>query len=607
MDTPMHAHIQDATGPGLVDISTYSLEWQADDPACALHTDLYGCFADRLGHRGGNNTAPWQVVPSGGPISHQSQGTPCHLEVTAATTDPSSLASPALYRQHISDCLHQQIWWYPILYPQQPGSQDLVSLLQPPYPPIHSLRPFTIQPGGRPLSPDDSPERLGNHTTDVQPTRPNVGPPLHRPLRISNQHQDSPALRHLAPPPERSLDQRLLTGLAQHPGSPVPLPSVEPPPSPTTASGRHPDHAELANSPLVADSPDVDTISSTPPPTHRHFTRSKRSRDDDDVAFDRLEHLSKRIRTTTLDTDVMDTITTASSQLSRNRSYTPHQQRFHLYCHSIGRSPDVPHLPTILNFLQSERNLKSWSVGSTRNAKTAIFDLYSPTEKTALYNDRLHVEYVKALKASHVPRHQAFDYDLSPIFTHILSLVSNQAMSFLQLSGKTAWLPPPFGPPPRRFRSVQGCSYIKTVTIQPHTDSDLCPVAAFTSYCHRFAAQPARRPHPSRPHLTLNYLFRHRDTPTTPVVSTTIARHINSIMDLIGKPGSVPVPKARALASTLAAQAGLKVDDIVAHGSWSSVATFSNFYRLSSESQTNFTTSTLDQQPRSQSGKCNVM
>ncbi|CAO3601266.1 unnamed protein product [Absidia cylindrospora] len=88
----------------------------------------------------------------------------------------------------------------------------------------------------------------------------------------------------------------------------------------------------------------------------------------------------------------------------------------------------------------------------------------------------------------------------------------------------------------------QGFTYTKSLTIQPHTDSDLCPVAAYTTYFQRFASQPARQSYPPRSHLTLNYPFRNRDTVDTPVVSTTIARHIHSIMDLIGKPNSAQSP-----------------------------------------------------------------
>ena len=47
--------------------------------------------------------------------------------------------------------------------------------------------------------------------------------------------------------------------------------------------------------------------------------------------------------------------------------------------------------------------------------------------------------------------------------------------------------------------------------------------------------------------------------------------------------------RARALGSSRAIVAGASVDDVVKHGNWSSQAVFNTFYRLSTESQTNFT------------------
>ncbi|CEG76408.1 hypothetical protein RMATCC62417_11307 [Rhizopus microsporus] len=73
------------------------------------------------------------------------------------------------------------------------------------------------------------------------------------------------------------------------------------------------------------------------------------------------------------------------------------------------------------------------------------------------------------------------------------------------------------------------------------------------------------------------------------------------------KPAQASVPKARELAATLAAQAGVSVDNIVTHGPWSSRDIFEHYYRLSSATSTNFSVSTLDQQPRSRLTKCNVM
>ncbi|CEJ00106.1 hypothetical protein RMCBS344292_14173 [Rhizopus microsporus] len=78
-------------------------------------------------------------------------------------------------------------------------------------------------------------------------------------------------------------------------------------------------------------------------------------------------------------------------------------------------------------------------------------------------------------------------------------------------------------------------------------------------------------------------------------------------MTKVGRPAQAPLPKARGLAATLAAQAGVSVDSIASHGSWSSCDIFEHYHRLSSATSTNFSVFTLDQQPRSRLTKHNVM
>ncbi|KAI7889730.1 uncharacterized protein EV154DRAFT_423322 [Mucor mucedo] len=78
-------------------------------------------------------------------------------------------------------------------------------------------------------------------------------------------------------------------------------------------------------------------------------------------------------------------------------------------------------------------------------------------------------------------------------------------------------------------------------------------------------------------------------------------------MKYVGRtPPSAPVPKARVLGATLVALNAISVDQIVAHGNWSSRSIFEDFYRISVASNTNCTKSTL-KIPQSSSSKCNIM
>ncbi|KAF7732071.1 hypothetical protein EC973_006326 [Apophysomyces ossiformis] len=88
-------------------------------------------------------------------------------------------------------------------------------------------------------------------------------------------------------------------------------------------------------------------------------------------------------------------------------------------------------------------------------------------------------------------------------------------------------------------------------------------------------------------------LFVIFETPSNTSVQQRISKHIQSIMVLLPQVSNQHRIKARALGSSRAVRAGAGVDDVVTHGFWSSKTMFDTFYRLSRETQTNFTTLAL--------------
>ncbi|CEG84827.1 hypothetical protein RMATCC62417_18579 [Rhizopus microsporus] len=153
----------------------------------------------------------------------------------------------------------------------------------------------------------------------------------------------------------------------------------------------------------------------------------------------------------------------------------------------------------------------------------------------------------------------------------------------------------------------RGQRIIKAITIHPHHNLLLCPVAAFEAYKSRIAYSICITEHPIFPNQQLHRFLRSIKYHSIPIGAERISHYIKQIMVRAAKPAQAPVPKARGLATTLAAQADASVDNIVAHGSWSSRDIFEHYYRLSFATSTNFSVSTLDQQPRSRLTKCNVM
>ncbi|KAF1807773.1 hypothetical protein V8B55DRAFT_1319799 [Mucor lusitanicus] len=154
----------------------------------------------------------------------------------------------------------------------------------------------------------------------------------------------------------------------------------------------------------------------------------------------------------------------------------------------------------------------------------------------------------------------------------------------------------------------QGSRITKTVTIHPHANHLICPVSAYKEYQCRVASSAVLVPYPVLPDVRIHAFRRSLKNHSAPIGPERISKHIQPIMQFVSRPAGCPLPEARALGATLAAQqAGVSVDDIVVHGNWSSQDLFENFYRISSTTANDFTTQTLNQQQRSPPTKCNVM
>ncbi|CAO3608961.1 unnamed protein product [Cunninghamella blakesleeana] len=152
----------------------------------------------------------------------------------------------------------------------------------------------------------------------------------------------------------------------------------------------------------------------------------------------------------------------------------------------------------------------------------------------------------------------------------------------------------------------KGLHITRNVAIHPHPSKALCPVDAYSEYVKRINKVKCITNHPIINTITLNRCFRHVLHPHKPLQSERISKYIQMIMKKVKRPNGAPIPKSRALASTLAAKAGVPIDDIVAHGHWSSRDIFEQFYRISAQG-TNMTEETLNEQLISRTAKCNMM
>ncbi|KAG0310922.1 hypothetical protein BG000_006864 [Podila horticola] len=121
----------------------------------------------------------------------------------------------------------------------------------------------------------------------------------------------------------------------------------------------------------------------------------------------------------------------------------------------------------------------------------------------------------------------------------------------------------------------------------------MCPVATFTEYYTRIVDITCSVPHPKAKSVLYVPLIRNCKDLAQPVGKDTISRHARLLNDLLQLPKDMKAPRGHATGSSAAHQAGVPSSDITAYANWSSSVLFDKFYRLGSNTSTNFTTTVL--------------
>jgi len=314
--------------------------------------------------------------------------------------------------------------------------------------------------------------------------------------------------------------------------------------------------------------------------------------------------------------------------------------QFEQWCLSQHVNPDTPTAEDLIDFVEDLADQRDWTPSTANTVMSQVARLLATQLRTHIQSQPVYIQFHRNNRLSIIQPVRDGSYDLTPVISHLRALGRNESLRPRELARKTAWLLALIGllrPSDlarvdlpscqfdRSFRTSShpivlaivapkekrnGSAYTRTVTFHPHTDKILCPVAAFYAYLRQFERRDlaVASPHPARPAHNIVPMFRMLAHPKRPVMASTISSYIRDIMIRVRRdPPTLKVPKARALGATLAAQAGVNVDDIVARGAWSSRETFEYFYRLSSRQHTNFTMSTLDDPNSQQSSQCSMM
>jgi hypothetical protein len=568
----------------------------------------------RLGHSRRPPLLEWPVDIGRTTTSHQPKRALDNME-SPPIASMDRLDDSDTLRQHHSDRVCQQVRRHSLTPPSRNCSEDMELLFadEDPNPPeLHSV---PLQSSRCSIQEEDDATGVENCADLLQAAEQEMGSSLDRHVRQSIE-PPSPQICVMGTGSGSVCNGCNVVQLEQS-GSSLHLPTMEPSApgdlqASTRTSSGNTDNPLVADSDLVPDAPpdSVPTTASNSsqdgPPSSR-LPRKRPARESSLVA-DRLEHKIRRLEESGADTSVTDLVMRANPK--RYLRYAQVQAKFLGWCRD--HEADPSEAASVLNFLAHGREHFNWSIQTLLNYRSSIADMFD--DRSTILEFWPLRTFFQAVQDTTIRSHNSTPVDIAPIIRHLHQLGPNHSMSLPDLTAKLCWLLGVCGfmrpsdiervdldksslhlqdkvvltvvaPKEKRL----GQRIHKDVTIRQHSDPLLCPVATLRSYLDRHAHRPCQFPHPVLPHVHINYLVRDIRDYHRPVYAQRISNHIKTIMSLLPNHPPRGRLRARALGSTRALLAGASTDAVVNHGHWSSQSIFDNFYRLSTESTTNFT------------------
>jgi hypothetical protein len=607
-------------GPGLVGNSVDEMEWTTPFTATTCYSGLYGRRRlgvwDRLEHE----TYSWDLVQGGVDAPYQRQGATRHRKDISPYLHTGEPPSTAMYGQHGSHSSYQKIWRNTVGRTEPDSPEDLAILFCKLNTAINSLRAIETEPSRCTIASTVATDRMATTSSLVSTTGSTMGTTLDRPICFAND-QSTTAICNMGLSSDGIVDQCIQPGLEPSTRTTFPSPSLELNYSYSGSDvdqqqqGSNVHNTQLAIRSVVPDAVTVDTPTSDGTSTPRRSQGTKRSYSEEECVMvsagvDDQPHPDKKLR------------------WSNNKQIKQQQQKFANWLQDQEEDDSPISMKLILEFIQGN----SWSFNTSCQYIHRIIQMYPSQTRYELQKDDAYKSFLQDGKRNTLRPFKHYHYNIQPALQHLISMGTNSTLSPTDLTAKLAWLLSMAGffrpsdlarvdidkstfttgnilhlvvicPKERR----RGQPIWRSVAIHPHDNPLLCPVQLYKDYCSRVANTPCIVSHPTMPNTTLNALVRSVKQPSKALTPERISKYVKQIMTQVERSDpTAPIPKARALGATLAALNGISVDQILAHGNWSSRAIFEDFYRISVSNNTNFTNSTLEI-PQSSSSKCNVM
>ncbi|KAI9495716.1 hypothetical protein BDB00DRAFT_897580 [Zychaea mexicana] len=307
--------------------------------------------------------------------------------------------------------------------------------------------------------------------------------------------------------------------------------------------------------------------------------------------YDRLELKRRRLTASGLSTDATSIMLDPAHTQQRNAHYQPIQPRYICWTRQHDIDPFVANPAQLVNFLAYGHVHLGWATGTCANYRSAILDLYDDTSSFA--NDTHYKDFFSALNDQTIRSFDRPRYDIQPVIRNIVDLGNNLTMCAIDLTCKLCFLLAITGflrpsdieriddgrtnvtdrhlrlviARPKEKRYQQRIE--KVIHIHRHETSLLCLVQTYVDYHTRFCQTPCRRSYPfnNGPRQYVYKLIWVVHNNNTAISAERISNHIKRFLDMIPRPEGTARPKARALGSTAAVQAGASLDDVLIYGS----------------------------------------
>jgi hypothetical protein len=251
--------------------------------------------------------------------------------------------------------------------------------------------------------------------------------------------------------------------------------------------------------------PDVDQQAPTGPSEYGLASTGQQpphSRQKPNVVTRSLERRRQKTVTSGASPAVVKILYESTRVKKRAKGNSTAQLAFERWTHYFGVDPLEATAVHVMNYLAYGLETKGWKRSTAINYKSAILQLFSDEERTAITSDYDFQQFVKLAGTDSFKRLRNYDIDMEPLFKRLHDLGSNDTMSMTDLTAKTCFLLSICGLLraddlqcvdvtqsevkddtltltvlfPKELRG--GLNIIKPVVIRSHPKEECCPVKA---------------------------------------------------------------------------------------------------------------------------------